>query len=393
MCDTAAVVTPQSVLFAKNSDRDVNEAQGLEWHPRRAYPSGAMLRCSWIEIPQARETHAVLISRPFWMWGAEMGANEHGVVIGNEAVFTRQPYAATGLTGMDLLRLALERADTAERACEVIVALLEAHGQGGGCGYENRRFTYHNSFIAADPRSAFVLETAGKHWTVVPAAGARAISNGLTVAGFADEHADRLRSRVTACCVRRARVEALARQDPTAEGMMRLLRDHGGENAHPRYSLLTGALQAPCVHGGGLLTAVQTTASWVAELRRDGVRHWVTATSAPCSSLFKPVSVEEPANLGPSPAARADDSLWWRHERLQRRIARDPDAWTGYFGERDAIETAWRTSPPDTAAAFAAHQALIDRWLTSGESLSLKDQRSWRLRRFWRVRDRRAGLL
>lgn len=393
MCDTVAAITPQSVLFAKNSDRDVNEPQCLEWHARQAYPAGAMLRCTWIEIPQVRETHAVLISRPFWMWGAEMGANEHGVVIGNEAVFTRQPYAATGLTGMDLLRLALERADTARRACEVIVALLETHGQGGGCGYENRRFTYHNSFIAADRRSAFVLETAGKHWAVTPVGDVRAISNGLTIPGFADEHADRLRTRITACATRRGRVEALARENPTPGGMMRLLRDHGAPGAPPRYSLLTGALQAPCVHGGGLLTAVQTTASWVAELSRDGVRHWVTATSAPCTSLFKPVSVEEPAAIGPSPAPRADDSLWWQHERLQRRIARDPAAWTAYFAERDAIEAAWQTAPPDTAGAFAAHRVLIDRWLASGKGPSSKDTRSWRLRRFWRVRDRRAGLV
>ena len=35
---------------------------------------------------------------------------------------------------------------------EVITGLLEVHGQGGGCGHEHRGFSYHNSFIVADPR-------------------------------------------------------------------------------------------------------------------------------------------------------------------------------------------------------------------------------------------------
>ena len=67
---------------------------------------------------------------------------------------------------MDLLRLALERCTTAAQGVETIVALLERHGQGGGCGHERRGATYHNSFIVADRHEAYVLETAGAKWAV-----------------------------------------------------------------------------------------------------------------------------------------------------------------------------------------------------------------------------------
>ena len=211
MCDTLVSLTDDGVLFAKNSDRDPNEAQVLEWLPAATHPAGTDVACTWLSVPQVERTHAVLLSRPWWMWGAEMGANEHGVVIGNEAVFTDQPYAESGLLGMDLLRLALERASSADEAVSVIVELLERYGQGGACSHERPGFTYHNSFLVADPSGAIVLETAGREWATEQVDGpGRSISNGLTIPAFAAAHADRLRGRVAACDLRRARTQAAA---------------------------------------------------------------------------------------------------------------------------------------------------------------------------------------
>jgi len=51
-----------------------------------------------------------------------MGVNEYGVAIGSEALFTMvKPEKFPGLIGMDLLRLALERADSAGAAVHVII--------------------------------------------------------------------------------------------------------------------------------------------------------------------------------------------------------------------------------------------------------------------------------
>ena len=49
----------------------------------------------------------MILSKPSWMWGAEMGANEHGVCIGNEAVWTKaldENDKTEKLLGMDLVR-------------------------------------------------------------------------------------------------------------------------------------------------------------------------------------------------------------------------------------------------------------------------------------------------
>jgi hypothetical protein len=392
MCDTIVVVGSGGVLFAKNSDRDPNEAQFPEWHPAASHPPGSTVRCTYLEIPQAAHTHAVLISRPFWMWGAEIGANEHGVAIGNEAVFTNQPYADTGLTGMDLLRLAVERARTAEEAVGVIVDLLERHGQGGGCGHEHRSFTYHNSFLVADRERAVVLETAGKRWaTEAVEKGVRTISNGLTIPGFAEAHRDRLRSRVAACDVRTSLTSRAAAGAVGVTDLMAVLRSHGSD-PWPRYRPLNGTLSMPCMHGGGLVASSSSTAGWVSDLSAG--RHWITATSAQCLALFKPATVGEPVDIGPQPGDGDDGaSLWWRHERMARAVTRDPERLAGLFlSVRNGVERVWTADPPTGPEAFASGSDLLDRWAGAVTAAGpIADVRPWWARRYWAKRDAMAG--
>lgn len=78
----------------------------VQYFPGTAnHAAGSKLKCTYVEIDQADSTYAVVLSKPVWMWGAEMGSNENGVVIGNEAVFTKvnpDGLREKKLLGMDL---------------------------------------------------------------------------------------------------------------------------------------------------------------------------------------------------------------------------------------------------------------------------------------------------
>jgi dipeptidase len=393
MCDTFVTITDDGVMFAKNSDRDPNESQCLDWVAAADHAIGDRVQCTWIDIPQVAHTAAVILSRPWWMWGAEIGANEHGVVIGNEAVFTKGRYGDKALLGMDLLRLALERSRTAREAVGVIVELLERHGQGGPCSYEHQGFTYDNSFLVADPGSAFVVEMAGRHWETEEVRGpARSISNGHSIPGFARAHADRVRTWVASATIRCRRTREGACRATGPADLMAALRDHGG-SASRRWSLIHGGLGAPCAHAGGVLASSQTTASWVSDLR-GGPQHWATATSAPCTSLFKPVRVDTPVDVGPSPTNRFDPgTLWWRHELVHRGTMANYGALKpGYCHARESTERRWIDDPPMSQGAFDEADRLERAWLADITAADLRDTRPAWVRREWRAIDRDARL-
>ncbi len=375
MCDTFVALGNStrdgSVIFAKNSDREPNEAHEVILVPAADHQPGEMVQCTYVEIPQVEHTHAVLLAKPFWIWGAEMGANEYGLTIGNEAVFTRVPYQkGAGLIGMDFIRLALERAVTAEEAMWVIIGLLEKYGQGGNCGFDHP-FYYHNSFLLADTHQAWVLETAGRHWAAEKVKTIRSISNGLTIGAqmdlasnelipyaidrgwckskadfdFARCYADPLYTGLSNLCKRKActtgAMQAAAGQ-LTPEHMFAFLRSHGltpGKPRNPGKGILGAEV---CMHAGfGPVRASQSVGSMVSYLREGAITHWVTATSAPCTSVFKPVWFTAGLpDMGPAPAGKYDlSSLYWRHELLHRTILRSyPQRIASFSGQRDELE-------------------------------------------------------
>src|SRR6478736_2520001 len=111
------------MVFAKNSDRPPDEAQVVLAHAVRR--AGATLQTQYLAIPDAGAA-AFVGSHPSWLWGAEHGVNEHGVAIGNEKIWTTDDPRAqpVGLLGMDLVRLGLEQARTADDALRVITDAL-----------------------------------------------------------------------------------------------------------------------------------------------------------------------------------------------------------------------------------------------------------------------------
>jgi len=376
MCDTivatSGVTADGTVLFGKNSDREPNEAHHVISIPAEDHSPGSQVSCTYIDIPQVEHTNALFLAKPFWMWGAEMGANEHGVAIGNEAVFTKEPYEkGRSLTGMDLLRLALERAATASDAIDVITGLMAEYGQGGNCGFGHKLF-YHNSFLIADPREAWVLETAGRHWAAKKVSGIYAISNGITIGNdwdlaspelvdhaiekgwcknpgdfhFARCYSDFLYTRFSCCKERLARTTAQLEAgmgNLTASDFMSTLRDHAYRDPDLSESPDKGISGSTvCMHAGfGPIRGSQTTGSMVSHLRPDRATHFVTGTAAPCTGIFKPVWIDAGMpDTGPAPSGTYDaTTLYWRHERLHRAVLSDFSArLETYREERDVLE-------------------------------------------------------
>lgn len=392
MCDTLCVLGSEGTLFAKSSDRPVDEVQVVESFDRRA--GGGTLRTQYLTLPDLGAA-SFIGGRPTWLWGVEHGVNEHRVAIGNERVWTvddasSQPQA---LIGMDLVRLALERAPDADTAVEVITGLLDEHGQGGIADRSSGE-AYFSSFLIADPAGAWVLETSGRTWVaerVDALAGGAAISNRLTLAAgwtrcspdvpvgssfqqwadptFPVGHADH---RIEASLA-----TATRRPAPGPRDLAAVLRHHGsgpwGAPGSPPAEVeavpgarwdADGVGVSICMHLRGWEA---TAGSMIAELPADPeapLRAWA-AVGNPCVSVFVPLFPTAAV-----PGMLADPATWAAVERLRSAVehAADADRDAGIDALREVraelgpLEAAlWDEADEVAAKGPEAHRAFADR--------------------------------
>jgi dipeptidase len=347
MCDTFVALpgktAGQTALFAKSADCEVNEANALVRIPAQKHIPGEAVRITHLLIPQAEQTHEILLTTAFWTYGCEIGVNEFGLAMGEEAVFTTEmaKEKKDGIIGPDLMRIGLERAHDCREAIEIMTRLLEQYGQGGSAELKGNSH-FDSSFLMADASEAFILETAGRQWVVKKVDGFDSISNLLGIgteweicsaaggvrsfdwaATFALPEVPPTLGSVERQCVTYDVLKG-AQGQISVKTMFDLMRHHG-DGYHPAKA---EAHRNICVHAGPQENRWwQADSVMVTVVEPHGVMAWATGTSGNCVSIFKPVFLGmDLPDLGPYPTEHFDPaSLWWKHELLHRRAMADFD--------------------------------------------------------------------
>ncbi len=357
-CDTMVVCSKCSGygnnMLAKNSDRPTGEPQPLCFYEGKEYSDGEMLKMTHLTIPQVKKTYSVVGSRPYWIWGFEMGYNEKGLIIANEAEFSRMDAdSEDGILGMDMLRLALERADCARGAIDIITELLQKYGQKANASMLIKR-TYENTFVLVDKNEVWVLETAGREWAAKKITKKQGISNCYSIRDkidlksenlekiarekrwlapgepfdFAKAYTGRVLSQPLGVQrFRRSNKLLESKEIHSFSTLKEILRDHyEDELITPRFGATSGTFLSICMHMRDF-GEFETSASLLA---RIDDKLGVIARYAPCQpclSVYIPVYMTNnlPVKLQTGERKYDSNSLWWQIKKLGLLISVDEE--------------------------------------------------------------------
>ena len=375
-CDTMVIMGDAtedgSIIFAKNSDRQMNEPLSIRYYPSSRNSIPSKLKTTYIEIDEVEENHACILFSPSNIFGAEMGFNIHGLVIGNEALFTKIESFENGLTGMDLVRLVLQRCSTSIEGKNLIISLLNEYNQGGNCGF-SKTFYYQNSFLLVDQNEGWVIETIGKDYAAKRISkGIYTISNRISFEGIEtfDEYSPNLINRAiqngwclstkdfhfSKCYsgfsynpkelyngfIKTYFASSRNREEKSKEfltqksspinlkDIFQILRNHQS-SVNPIKGLTNVDI---CMHSSfGPIKFNQTTGSLISILPKSTDRipiHYITCSSLPCLAIYKPFwlhSLTKPPEFllndqKNSSLVYSSKNLWWKAEIINRNISK-----------------------------------------------------------------------
>ena len=344
MCDTIVALknstSTNSVLLAKSADTEVNEAEQIVKYPRREYTEGTAARTTHIKIPQAKLTYEVILGRSFWAWGSELGANERGVSVGNEAAFSQ-------MIG---------------------------------------NFSFDTGLLVADTDEAYIINCAGKEWAAKKVSDVYAISNRYQITNdwnlsslkndndskqnFNELFEDTSKSEGVCASDRENRAQQILEQrkgNISLSDMADIMRDVGEDpdNYEPDKAELKQNFV--CMHAKPHPDAFwHATGAMITDSNEEGIVVWMTGTAANDLSIFKPLffDIPLPQQLKYLPRGTYDKkSFWWKHENLHRKAIMDYKACKPEIRERfDELEKKFfnqssnlRTSPNKEKIEFTQY--------------------------------------
>ncbi|UXI22927.1 vesicular inhibitory amino acid transporter [Sarcoptes scabiei] len=355
------VVMPSATLdnqmiFAKNSGRPAGEVQEIVFFGRRKFDSETKQKCTHIEIDSVPQTFSIILSKPSWMWGAEMGSNENNVCIGNELIKPNSMIEIDNtdqkLTGNDLVRLGLERSKTASEAVDVIGQLLKTYGQGVSDTNDDRtQFLYQNSFLIADPNEAWIMETIDKEF-VAKRINSECFYGNISNCYSIGTDIDRMSKDIKTYAIEKnlwngngefnfANIFGDSEREDRSrlEAGKILLNNLTKNNSFDIKSMLSVLRDYESGICRGCSDPIPTASSQISILAADDLKqipsvHWFTGTPDPQYSYFKPfifhraVSVASAKTIVPknSDGQSLDDGkhqLFKRHEEFYDRLRSD----------------------------------------------------------------------
>ncbi|XP_055715851.1 secernin-1 [Phlebotomus papatasi] len=292
-------------IYGRNSYAARNEVTEVLYFP--ATEDSAPRKCSGLEVEGA-PARAVILSGPANANGAaDSGANDKGVAVG--LCFTDNE-APSGLLGIDLVRLGLERGGTACEAVEAIGALVEKYGTEGGSQAPKA------SFVICDPQEAWFVSVVGNLWAAEQISeGFRASPRGLNVSTKIDKCSSDLQEKAQSLGVWDGSGSFDFAASFSASGSTEASFPLNSPSAEGAFSLthMFQLMRAEELHQEAVVS------SHVSTLSASGVScHWFTATPNVRESVFKPFVFTASARISPLTvldASKSDQTLLFKYHR------------------------------------------------------------------------------